>query len=340
MDGDALTLPLAFLAGLLSFASPCVLPLVPAYLGYLGGAAVLNGGQAGAERKRDNLLAHSLVFVLGFMLVFVLLGASATFIGQFLLDYRSVLQRVGSVLLVIFGMRLMASGWSIWKWLAAAVLVGLVTFVVSSGWLVGEPIQFGMTLLPWLTESVILALVVLAGAHPGLAWQIALGSVAGALNLLTSGDDLLPRLITSLIIALLAILMNRTGIFYTEKRFELSHNRKGGLAWSFLMGLVFAAGWTPCIGPILAGILIVASQLGTVTQGILFLAVYSLGLGIPFLLFGLTFGLLSKTMRKWSRYLGITSLVSGALLALMGILLLTNSLAFLARYGSFYNLNQ
>jgi cytochrome c-type biogenesis protein len=105
MDVATLTIPLAFLAGLLSFASPCVLPLVPAYLGYLGSTTVVSGGQTETMRKTNTPFAHALAFVLGFMVVFILLGASATFVGQVLLDYRSVLERVGSVLLVIFGMR-------------------------------------------------------------------------------------------------------------------------------------------------------------------------------------------------------------------------------------------
>ncbi|HZW04878.1 MAG TPA: cytochrome c biogenesis protein CcdA [Anaerolineaceae bacterium] len=339
MEAETLTLPLAFLAGLLSFASPCVLPLVPAYLGYLGGTAVLNGGQDAGGRARSRLFTHALMFVLGFMLVFVLLGASATFIGQFLLDYRSLLQRVGSVLLVVFGLRLMAAGWTLRGWLAAAGVVAAVTFVVNAGWLAGEPVRLGADSLRWVGESAMMALIVLAGADLGLNRQIALGAAAGALNLVTGADGFFLRLITSLLIALLVVVLNRAEVFSAEKRFELSHRRKGSLAWSFLFGLVFAAGWTPCIGPILGGILIVASQLGTVTQGILFLAAYSLGLGIPFLLFGLTFGTLSKHLRGMNRYLGVTSTVSGVLLGLMGLLLLTDSLSFLARYGSFFDLS-
>jgi cytochrome c-type biogenesis protein len=140
------------------------------------------------------------------------------------------------------------------------------------------------------------------------------------------------------LIALVTFFGNRADLFYTEKKLELQDTGRTGYLRSLLFGLVFAAGWTPCIGPILAGILVVASQLQTVGQGILLLLVYSLGLGIPFLLVGLAFGPLSKTLRRMNRYLGLVSVISGGLLVLMGTLVFTNSLTFLARYGSFFEL--
>ena len=97
MDASTLTLPIAFLAGLLSFASPCVLPLVPAYIGYLGGTVVLGGEPTKMRRDTARTFSHSLLFVLGFTAVFSLLGASATLVGRLLLDYALLLQRVGGV---------------------------------------------------------------------------------------------------------------------------------------------------------------------------------------------------------------------------------------------------
>jgi cytochrome c-type biogenesis protein len=102
--------------------------------------------------------------------------------------------------------------------------------------------------------------------------------------------------------------------------------------------VVFAAGWTPCLGPILAAILGVASQLDTVGQGVVLLIAYSLGLGIPFLAVGLAWGPVSKVLRRLNRYLGIVSVVSGVLLILMGILFFTDSLAFLSQYGNLIDL--
>jgi len=339
VDAQNVTLPLAFLAGLLSFASPCVLPLVPAYLGYLGGTAVLTEGASAGSRKAPSPFYHALAFVLGFTVVFVLLGASATFLGRFLLDYRLVLQRVGSMLLVIFGMRLMGAGWVRWRWIATALAAALLTFALDSGVLLGEALDLGEHSLTWLADSLMVAGVILAGAEMALTLRIFLGAGAGILNFMASVDELVPRLIASLLIVVLTVVLNRAELFYAEKRIEIRRSGQTGLARSFVFGFVFAAGWTPCIGPILTGILIVASQLQTVAQGILFLAAYSLGLGIPFLLVGLAFGPLSKALRRMNRYLGVMSIVSGILLVLLGILLLTDSFAFLARYGSLFDLN-
>jgi cytochrome c-type biogenesis protein len=338
MDPQRLTLPLAFLAGLLSFGSPCVLPLVPAYVGYLGGTALMAGEQANVRRDTAKTFLHSALFVLGFGLVFVLLGASATFIGRVLLDYTVLLQRVGGVLLVVFGMRLMGAGWGRKRWIAAAIVVALVTFVLDSGLLYQGPVEFGEYWRIWFKESVMMGLVVLAGATWGATPQVLLAVAAGLLNFLASFDLLLPNLVASVLIVLVTIFLNRADIFYAEKKLELKQTGQAGYGRSLLFGVVFAAGWTPCIGPILAAILLVASQLQTVGQGILLLIAYTLGLGIPFLLVGLALGPLSKWLRGMNRYLGIVSIVSGVLLVLMGILIFTDSLSFLAQYGNFINI--
>jgi cytochrome c-type biogenesis protein len=325
MDAQNLTLPIAFLAGLLSFVSPCVLPLVPAYIGYLGGTALLTGEQAGSGRETARTFFHALLFVLGFMLVFVFLGASATFVGRLFLDYSLLLQRVGGVLLIVFGMRLMAIGWSRERWIAAAVLAGLATLLLNNN----LPLQR-------LEESLLVVAVVLAGAGFALPIQIGLAVVAGLLNFVASYDALVPNLFASILIALIAIFMNRADFFYAVLNLVLDQSGQTGYLRSLLFGLVFAAGWTPCVGPILAGILVIASTLQTVGQGILLLVAYSLGLGIPFLLVGLAFGPLSRWLRKMNRYLGLVSIVSGVLLILMGILIFTNSLVFLSQYSSFF----
>lgn len=326
MDTQSVTLPLAFLGGLLSFASPCVLPLVPAYMGYLGGTALLEGGQEGTGRNVARTFLHSLLFVLGFGVVFVLLGASATFVGSLLLDYSLLLQRVGGVLLVIFGLRLMAVDWSRQRWVGAAVVVGLITLLLSNN----LPLQR-------LEEGLLMVAVVLAGAGLGTPISVGLSLVAGLLNYLSSYDTLAPNLAGSLLIAAVTFFLNRAEFFYSEKKLEFAPARGSGYLRSMLFGVVFAAGWTPCVGPILTLILVVASQLETVGQGILLLTAYSLGLGIPFLLVGLAFGPLSQWLRRMNRYLGIVSILSGLLLALMGILIFDGSLGFLSQYGTFFD---
>lgn len=344
MDPQNLTLPLAFLAGLLSFASPCVLPLVPAYIGYLGGTAVIEGEQAGTGRETAKTFLHSLFFVLGFGLVFVLLGASATFVGQFLFDSSFLLRRVGGVLLVVFGMRLMGTSWGRGRWIVAAVLVAGLTFVLSSGMLAqGGLLDEGDFLLVWLAESTMMGFVVLAGADWSTTRQVILAVAAGILNWLASYyliqfDALVPSILASLLIILAVVFMNRSDIFYAEKKVEIRQTGQTGYVRSLLFGVVFAAGWTPCIGPILAGILVVASQLDTIGQGMLLLVVYTLGLGIPFLLVGLAFGPLSRWLRKVNRYLGVISVVSGVLLVVMGVFVFSDSLSFLSQYGNFIDL--
>jgi cytochrome c-type biogenesis protein len=338
MDSANLTLSLAFVAGLLSFASPCVLPLVPAYVGYLSGTTVMSEAPEGARRETVRTFLHSLLFVLGFGLVFVLLGASATFLGRFLFDSSILLRRVGGVLLVVFGMRLMAIGWNRRRWISAAILASLATLVLDAGLFTQGGDAFSNFDLLWLEEAVMMGLVVLAGADWSKTRQVILALAAGILNFLASFDTLLPNLAASLLIALAVIFLNRADFFYAEKKVELKQTNQTGYLRSLLFGVVFAAGWTPCVGPILAGILIVASQLETVGQGMMLLVAYTLGLGIPFLLVGLAFGPLSRWLRKMNRYLGIVSVVSGILLVLMGLFIFTDSLTFLSQYSNFFEI--
>ncbi len=324
MDPQNLTLPIAFVAGLLSFASPCVLPLVPAYLGYLSGTAVIS-----REQPARPLLpfVHALLFVLGFTAVFVVLGASATFLGKLLVSYSLLLQRVGGVLLVVLGMKLIGIPKNRQVWAALAIVAGLVTLLLSGS----DPLRR-------LEEGLLMAAVILGCAGLALPIQAALAIAAGVLSFASSYDALIPNAIAGLLIAAIVYFFGGTDLLYAEKRFELKEGQPIGYLRSLLVGVIFAVGWTPCIGPILTGILVLASTLETVGQGIVLLTVYSLGLGIPFLLVGLAFAPVSKALRKANRYLGIIAAVSGVLLALMGILIFTGSLGFLAQYGSLFNL--
>ncbi|HUQ16090.1 MAG TPA: cytochrome c biogenesis protein CcdA [Gemmatimonadales bacterium] len=216
----------AFAAGLLSFLSPCVLPLVPSYVGFLTGMTLPEMG----GRRRVALL-HALLFVAGFSLVFILLGASATALGRALNYYQVWLQRVGGVLIIAFG------------------LVCLDVFKSE-----------------WLTQ---------------------------------------------------------------ERRLHLEHKPVGFLG-SALVGMAFGAGWTPCIGPVLGAILGLAATSADLSRGIMLLAVYSAGLAVPFLIAAVAVERFLDWFQRFRRYLPWVMRVSGALLVLVGALLLTGEFTRLA----------
>ena len=178
----------ALLAGILSFLSPCVLPLVPAYISFMTGVSVDNLRSGGSNALRGRAVLHSLSFVLGFSAVFITLGASATILGRTLLANVHFLAKAGGILIVVFGLHYMG--------------------------------------------------------------------------------------------------LFRIGFLNLEARFNLAE-KPPGLWGAFLIGLAFAFGWTPCVGPILAAILTVAGGQESITQGVVLLAVYSAGLGLPFILAGL-----------------------------------------------------
>ena len=229
MDPVNLSLIVAFGAGALSFASPCVLPLVPAYIGHLAGRSVGKEPDAG---QRSETLVHALAFVLGFSAVFIVLGAS----------------------------------------------VGLVGFIVREQ-------------LPWLRWVGGVILVVM-GLH-----------VAGVLRI--------PAL-------------------YRDLRFTFRPSRRFGVASSFLVGSIFGAGWTPCIGPILGAILLYASTTQTVGQGALLLTAYSLGLGVPFLIAALALDRVLDFLRRVNRQAQVVEGTSGALLVGMGFVVMFNLIGHLA----------
>jgi len=212
-------------------------------------------------------------------------------------------------------------------WIALAVVAGLVTLLLSAN----EPLRR-------VEEGLLMAAVVLTGAGFALPIQVGLAIAAGLFNFMSSYDVLIPNAIASLLIAAIVYFLGGTDLLYAEKRFELKQDQPVSYLRSLLVGVVFAVGWSPCYGPILAAILVLAGALDTVGQGIVLLTVYSLGLGIPFLMMGLAFAPFSKVLRKANRYLGIISIVSGTLLVLMGILIFTGRLELLAQYGSFFNL--
>jgi cytochrome c-type biogenesis protein len=226
---------LAFSAGLLSFLSPCVLPLIPAYLSYIAGSSV---SEINTNKAKINLLIKSVFFIIGFSIVFIILGVSVSFLSKLLTANLKLVKQVGGILIIIFGLHM-------------------------------------------------------------------------------------------------------TGIFkikilYSEKRILPSGNTKKNIS-SILLGMAFAAGWTPCIGPILSSILIYAGSMGTIKKGVSLLVVYSLGLAVPFLLSALLIGNLTSYLKKFSKYLPVVSVVSGILMIIMGILVFTNKLSLISQYFRFLN---
>ncbi|MCX5800253.1 MAG: cytochrome c biogenesis protein CcdA [Candidatus Eisenbacteria bacterium] len=234
---EKVSLIAAFGAGLVSFVSPCVLPLVPGYISFVSGVSLETlreeGRAAGALRR---VVLNCLLFILGFSVVFVGLGASATLVGQFLIDKAAVLSKVAGVVVIVFGL-----------------------FIA------------GVLKIPFLQF---------------------------------------------------------------EKRFH-ARTKPLGLSGSFLIGLAFAFGWTPCIGPILGAILAYAGTQETVREGIYLLSAYSLGLGLPFLVTGLAMNTFLGFSKRVRPYFKTIEVVSGILLVVVGILILTGSLQRLAMLFSF-----
>jgi len=224
----------AFFAGLVSFFSPCVLPLVPAYLSFVSGMSV---DQMQSEEDRRKVIGqaglNALVFVLGFSLIFVLLGASATYFGQFLRSKMAILTKVAGAVVVLFGLH-------------------------------------------------------------------------------TAG-------------------VFRIRFLDYEKRLHM-RTKPVGLIGSFLVGTAFAFGWSPCIGPFLAAILTYAATQETVGQGIVLLGLYSLGLGIPFLLTGVAVNVFFVAFARIKRYFRILEIASGVLLILVGVLIFTDRFQALASW--------
>lgn len=334
MDAQNLNLLLASTFGLVSFFSPCVLPLVPVYLGYLSGAALASADVRGQVPRRQ-VVAHAAVLVLGFSAVFIALGALGGGLGYLLSQATPSIVRVGGVLLAVFGLRVAHLRWPRWAWLALALGLGLLAWLIN----VRE------TPVNRLLQAALFAAVGLAGMAWPTAGHVALGGVAALLNFVSTWNgsaallgmpDLggfsstLTAVAESGLIWLLVAWASRTDLFYMEKRFDLGSQRRAGYGTSLLVGMVFAAGWTPCVGPILASILVLAASEQSIGRGALLLTFYSLGLGVPFLLAGLLFGNLTSLLPKINRHLPTITAVSGLLLAAVGVLIYNNGLQLLA----------
>jgi cytochrome c-type biogenesis protein len=235
---DVTILAAAF-AGLVSFLSPCVLPLVPGYLSIVSGASFEQLKNADKNRSlMRTVILNSVMFIIGFSIMFICLGATATWLGQTLHAQLSILLRIAGVVIFMFGLH----------------LVGIL----------------------------------------------------------------------------------KINFLYADKRFHNVHKPRG-LIGALILGLFFAFGWSPCIGPILGTILTLASEKQTVWQGVLLLASYSLGLGIPFLLTSFGVNRFLSFRSKFSRYFQAVEVTSGVFVMAAGVLIMTNNLARLAGWFSFLN---
>jgi cytochrome c-type biogenesis protein len=268
MAGTDLTILVALAAGVISFLSPCVLPLVPAYIGQLSAIAVASAAE-GAPPSRWSAMRHALAFVAGFGAVFTLLGVTATFAAGPLVDYLPALRIVGGLVLVVLGLN----------------LAGILRIpALERNW---RPLD--------------------AGAAGSLATATnTIGFGGGATRSL--GDRLGGRIVSA----------------------------RGGWLASFGLGAIFAIGWTPCIGIILGGILTMAATSGSAGQGAILLVAYTAGLGIPFLLIAAAYDRAPALIRPLVRHGRAVSLVGGLLVALIGVAMLMDWLALLARFVPFY----
>lgn len=219
---------IAFFGGIISFFSPCVLPLVPSYLIFLSGATISTYGELAQAKHKRAVLIHSCSFILGFSLVFIALGVSSSFVGGLLVEYQKWILRVGGLLLVIMGLN-----------------------------------SLNILKIPFLNQ---------------------------------------------------------------EKMIHLSE-RPIGLLGSFVVGVTFSLGWTPCIGPILSTILIIASTTNALSKGVWLLALYSLGLAVPFFLAALLVDRLMHFLQKHGYVVKYSSLVIGVMLIVIGVLLMTGFFA-------------
>jgi cytochrome c-type biogenesis protein len=229
---------LAFLAGLASFLSPCVFPLVPAYIGYLSGRAAAGGISEKAIGKWETF-AHGFAFVLGFSAVFILLGITISAVSGLLNEFRYWLAKIGGVVVVFFGLH----------------MTGLVR-------------------IPWLEY------------------------------------DLRPK---------------------------TSVERKRSFFSSFMLGVVFSAGWSPCVGPVLGSILTLVLNGGSIAQGAMLLASYSAGLAVPFLLAALGTGWILLILKKHRTLMHVIEIITGAVLIIVGIMLFFDVFALLSQFGTLFD---
>jgi cytochrome c-type biogenesis protein len=291
----------AFVAGIISFLSPCVLPLVPGYVSMLSGIGVeqLRTGQP----ARNSLFASSIAFVSGFSVVFISFGASASAVGQFLLQHKALMGPVAGAVIVLFGLHLV--GW-------------LIKLPVTVGLVIGAVLAFGGLLL-WRR----------AGTE-----TMGPGDLFGSVQLLSVAIIFLAG-------PSLTRWLNRDVRFHNLGGQTETEAKAGGalsgVTSGFLLGFAFAFGWTPCIGPILAAVLVLAANAETISRGVFLLAVYSAGLAVPFLLTAIGINQFLGFYKRFRRYLHTVEVLSGVLLLFVGALIFLNRLTWLSGKLGFLN---
>ncbi|MBZ0297893.1 MAG: redoxin domain-containing protein [Anaerolineae bacterium] len=331
------TVFIALIAGIVSFISPCVLPLVPAYIGYMGGrlthtVAVTTGGQTVSSgfSNRLNTVAHGLFFVAGFTFVFVVLGLFSTaFIsvigGSNISTVTNIIGRIGGLLIIFFGLHFMGVMPALFARFRAkeSLTNNIFTSIVFA--LVGIALLvwgFTGTLAIWdvsIWEATVWAPVLaLIAVAIFLVWLFLDGAFTSPG---TFWNRTINRLQTS---------------FYTDTRRQMTQTQPDdrGFASSAIMGVIFSAGWTPCIGPVYGSVLTMAANGGDVGQAGLLLTAYSLGLGIPFLLTALMLDSAQSLLRRLQRQMHRIELVSGAFLVLIGLLVASGQLQSLSQQFS------
>lgn len=346
MSPDNLTLGILFVAGLISFVSPCVLPLVPAYIGYMGGrvtntvatqvAAGAGGGQVALRSSaglRFNTAVHGLFFVLGFTFVFVTIGLLSTaFVqqigGRNINLVTNIIGRLGGILIIFFGLHFMGVIPRFFNWLLANrnILANPLTSVVLA--------LLGAALLMWgftgaLVPAFYTNLETTAGIISQLNWTTLIAVVLTVVYLLwlfLGGAFFNPDKFWSGVITRLQT------VLYADTRRQMTMRAgRQGYSGSALMGVIFSAGWTPCIGPVYGAVLTLAANTGDVGRAGPMLAVYSLGLGVPFVLTALLLDSAQGTLRRLQKQMHRIELVSGAFLVLVGVLVASGQLQSLSQ---------
>lgn len=286
--GEQVSLGLAFFAGLLSFVSPCVLPLIPAYISYLTGRAAQQAGEpvmaagagmgggvaataALAQKHRLGVIMHGVFFVLGFTLIFVVFGiitnTGALALRRASIDAQNLLRQVGGLIVIFFGLHLLG----------------------VTAWL----LQRAMSGVPW-----------------------------GQLGVVGAGGQ--------------KVIGGLQTVLYGDTRRQMNPRSPYGYLGSSLMGMVFAAGWSPCIGPILGSILLVAINASSGTsyaEATALLVSYSLGLGVPFLLAAAALDSMRGLMKRLQRQMRVVEIVSGVFLIIIGVMLYTGTLVAISQAG-------
>ena len=316
---ENVTVGLAVAAGFLSFISPCVLPLVPAYIGYMGGRmthTVSRQTAAGALASsslllRLHLLLHGLAFVLGFTLIFVLIGllttAFASIAGQYVSAFTESLGRIGGLVIIFFGLQFMGFLRRFFQWLRQKEHARLL----DSAWLsVGFAAAASLLMYWGFVEQILIALPLTAALLLAMHIHEAFTQPAVFWNRLLNRIELM---------------------LYADTRGNIAPDGREGLVGSAFMGMVFSAGWTPCIGPLLGTILTVAATTGNVAQGMLMLTAYSIGLGIPFVITALLMNSARGMLRRLQRRMRQIELFSGALLIVIGLLVASGQLQSLSQ---------